>query len=203
MKRKGTIFLLTLFILVWISGCAAMQPKQEKPYRLGERGMLIWQDEFEFMIPPPGWSVIQVESGGEFGFGFLRKDPGEFPSQSLFVYDEDPFGCSTELEERSAEFFKRYLWAAAISMNVKVLESKKMNVVGGEGLAVIAEGKDPVKKEKVRSKVVFGKRGERVVSWYLTQWRHIDGSFDPSAFEVFDKFVASFKYLKKSFYETL
>jgi len=51
--------------------------------------------------------------------------------------------------------------------------------------------------------VVFGKRGDRVVSWYLTQWRPIDGAFDPSAFEVFDKFVASFKYLKKSFYETL
>jgi hypothetical protein len=170
---------------------------------LSERKTLIWQDEFEFMVPPLGWNVVQVESGGEFGFGFVRSDPGEFPSQSVFVYDEEPFGGSLKLEERSEEFFKRYLWAAAISMSVKVLETKRMSVVGGEGLAVIAEGKDPVRKEKVRSKVVFGKRGERVVSWYLTQWRHIDGTFDPSAFEVFDKFVASFKYLKKSFYETL
>jgi hypothetical protein len=83
------------------------------------------------------------------------------------------------------------------------LERKKISVVGGEGLEVIAEGFDPVKKEKVRSKVVFGKRGERVVSWYLTQWRPLDESFDPSAFEVFDRFVASFKFLKKSFYEML
>ena len=203
MKRNGRVFLFTLLVLVWISGCATMQQKQEKPYRLSERGTLVWQDEFEFMLPPLGWNVVQVESGGEFGFGFIRRDPGEFPSQSVFVYDEDPFGCSTKLDERSEEFFKRYLWAAAISMNVKVLEANKMNVVGGEGLAVIAEGKDPVRKEKVRSKVIFGKRGDRVVSWYLTQWRPIDGAFDPSAFEVFDKFVASFKYLKKSFYETL
>jgi hypothetical protein len=60
-----------------------------------------------------------------------------------------------------------------------------------------------VKKEKVKSKVVFGKRGERVVSWYLTQWRPIDGAYDDSAFQVFDTFWGSFKYLKKSFYETL
>ena len=203
MKRKGLMILCILLVLVWFSACATFQQPQEKPYRLSERKTLIWQDEFEFMVPPLGWKVVQVESGGEFGFGFLRSDPGEFPSQSLFVYDEEPFGCSTKLDERSGEFFKRYLWAAAISMSVKVLETKKVNVVGGEGLAVIAEGKAPVKKEKVRSKVVFGKRGERVVSWYLTQWRNIDGTFDPSAFEVFDKFVASFKYLKKSFYETL
>jgi len=203
MKRKMLMTLCTLLVWVGFTACATMQKPQEKPYRLSERGTLIWQDEFEFMLPPLGWNVLQVESGGEFGFGFVRRDPGQFPSQSLFVYDEEPFGCSTKLDERSEEFFKRYLWAAAISMSVKVLETKKMNVVGGEGLAVIAEGKDPVKKEKVRSKVVFGKRGDRVVSLYLTQWRHIDEAFDPSAFEVFDKFVASFKYLKKSFYETL
>jgi hypothetical protein len=203
MKRKGLMILCTLLVLVWVSGCATFQQPQEKPYRLSERKTLIWQDEFEFMVPPLGWNVVQVESWGEFGFGFVRSDPGEFPSQSVFVYDKEPFGGSLKLEERSEEFFKRYLWAAAISMSVKVLETKRMSVVGGEGLAVIAEGKDPVRREKVRSKVVFGKHGDRVVSWYLTQWRTIDGTFDPSAFEVFDKFVASFKYLKKSFYETL
>jgi hypothetical protein len=203
MKRKGLTILGALLILIWLSGCATVTETSKRPYRLSERGTLIWNDEFEFMVPPPEWKVVQVESGGEFGFGFLRMDPGPFPSQSVFVYDENPFGWSTNLDERSKEFFKRYLWAAAISIDIKVQETKRVSVVGGEGLAVIAEGQDPIKKEKVRSKVVFGKRGERVVSWYLTQWRHIDRSFDPSAFEVFDKFVASFKYLKKSFYETL
>ncbi len=75
--------------------------------------------------------------------------------------------------------------------------------MGGEGLAVLVEGKDPVKKEKVRAKVVFGKRGDRIVGFYITQWRPMDGSYDLSAFEIFDKFVSSFKFLKKSFYETL
>jgi hypothetical protein len=51
--------------------------------------------------------------------------------------------------------------------------------------------------------VVFGKRGDRVVAWYLTQWRLIDGVYDDSAFQVFDTFWGSFKYLKKSFYEAL
>jgi hypothetical protein len=31
----------------------------------------------------------------------------------------------------------------------------------------------------------------------------MDGTYDDSGFEVFDKFVSSFKFLKKSFYETL
>jgi hypothetical protein len=86
---------------------------------------------------------------------------------------------------------------------MRILERQKIHVLGGEGLAVVAEGEDPIKKEKAKSKVVFGKRGDRVVAFYLTQWRHIDGTYDPSAFDVFDRFVASFKFLKKSFYETL
>jgi hypothetical protein len=65
------------------------------------------------------------------------------------------------------------------------------------------EGKDPIKGEKVRARVVFGKRGERIIGFYITQWRPVAGTYDLSAFDVFDKFVSSFKYLKKSFYETL
>ena len=63
----------------------------------------------------------------------------------------------------------------------------------------------PVKagEEKAKAKVIFGKRGDRIVSFYMTQWRPIDGTYDPSAFEVFDQFVQSFKFLKKSFFETL
>ena len=76
-------------------------------------------------------------------------------------------------------------------------------MIGGEGLQVDVEGKDPVKGEKVRARVVFGKRGERIVGFYITQWRPMDGTYDPSAFDVFDTFVNSFKFLKKSFYETL
>jgi hypothetical protein len=201
MKRNRLVILFAVMALgLWLSGCASMQPS-EKPYKLTPQGMVIWNDEYEFKPPPKGWKLVQVESGGEFGFGFLRTDPGPFPSQSMFVYDEEPFGCSGNLDNRQEEFFKRFLWTTAL--NMKVLEKKPFKAVGVEGLAVTVEGSDPIKKEKARAKVVFAKRGERVVTFYMTQWRPIDGTFDPSAFEVFDNFIASFKYLKKSFYETL
>jgi hypothetical protein len=203
MKRKELVIVILVLVLgLWVSGCATTETAK-KPYRMSQQGTVIWNDEFEFKPPPHEWSIIQVEVGGEFGFGFLRVDPGPFPSQSMFVYDEEPFGCSTQFENREAEFFKRYLWSTAMSMDMQILEKQKVQVLGEEGLAVVGEGKDPVKKEKVKSKVVFGKRGDRVVAFYLTQWRPIDGTYDPSAFEVFDKFWGSFRFLKKSFYETI
>jgi hypothetical protein len=203
MKRNWVLILIVVLALgLWLSGCATTETTK-KPYRMSQQGTVIWNDEFEFKPPPYEWKVIQVEVGGEFSFGFMRIDRGTFPSQSMFVYDEEPFGCSTQFENRETEFFKRYLWASAMSMDMQILETQKVQVVGGEGLAVVAEGKDPVKKEKVKSKVVFGKRGDRVVAFYLTQWRPIDGTYDPPAFEVFDKFWGSFKFLKKSFYQTI
>ena len=141
------------------------------------------------------------EEEGDISFGFVRSDPGGFPSTSVFAYDEEPFGCSTQFEGREKEFFKRFLFNAIVKF--EILNKEKVQVVGEEGLAVTVEGKDPVKKEKVRAKVILGKRGERVVGFYVTQWRPMDGTYDPSAFEVFDKFWKSFKFLKKSFYETL
>jgi len=202
MKKRIAMFLCVALAAMILSACATTETTQ-KPYKLSQQGKVIWNDEFEFSPPPPGWKLIQVEVGGEFGFGFLRADPGQFPSQSMFVYDEEPFGCSTVLGERGEEFFKRYLWTTAMVADMKILEEKKVNLLGGEGVAMVAEAKDPVKKEKVKSKVVFGKRGDRVVAFYLTQWRPTDGTYDPSAFEVFDNFWGSFRYLKKSFYQTL
>jgi len=202
MRRHIGMLLCLVYAGMMLSACATPETTK-KPYKLNPQGMVIWNDEFEFKPPPPAWRIIQVEVGGEFGFGFLRVDPGPFPSQSMFVYDEEPFGCSSGLGERGEEFFKRYLFSTAMIADMKILEKKKVNVAGGEGLAIIAEGKDPVKKEKVKSEVVFGKRGDRVVAFYITQWRPMDGTYDPSAFEVFDKFWESFKFLKKSFYQTL
>ena len=84
-----------------------------------------------------------------------------------------------------------------------MLDRKEVQVVGGEGLQVDVEGKDPVRGEKVRARVIFGKRGDRIIGFYITQWRPMDGTYDTAAFDIFDKFVKSFKFLKKSFYETL
>ena len=202
MKRHVGVLLCFVWMGMMVSACATPETTQ-RPYKFSQQGTVIWNDEFEFKPPPSEWKVIQVEVGGEFGFGFLKVDSGPFPSQSMFVYDEEPFGCSNELGERGGEFFRRYLWSTAMIADMQILEKKKVKLLGGEGLAVMAEGKDPVKKEKVKSKVVFGKRGDRVVAFYLTQWRPIEGTYDPSAIEVFDRFWGSFKFLKKSFYQTL
>lgn len=203
MKKKILMILCFVLVAVWLSGCATKQQIAQKPYRLSPQGTVIWEDEFEFLPPPPDWKLLRVETGeNDINFGFMRSDPGPFPSVTTFAYDEDPFGCTAaSFEGREREFFKRFLFNAILQF--QILNRKKVQVVGGEGLAVLVEGKDPVKKEKVRAKVVFGKRGDRIVGFYITQWRPMDGSYDLSAFDVFDKFVASFKFLKKSFYETL
>ncbi len=200
MKKKIWILLCALLVVAWCSGCATTQ-KTQKPYRISPQGTVVWEDELEFAPPPLGWKLLVPEEGGDINIGFMRSDPGPFPSMTTFAYDEEPFGCSTQFEGREKEFFKRFLFNAIVKF--EVLKKEKIQVVGGEGLAVTVEGKDPVKKEKVRAKVVFGKRGDRVIGFYVTQWRPLDGAYDLSAFDVFDKFVASVKFLKKSFYETL
>ena len=203
MRKKMLMILCLVLVVAWLSGCASTQTSKKVPYRLTPQGTVIWEDEFEFMPPPPDWKLLRVEAGeNDINFGFMRSDPGPFPSVTTFAYDEDPFGCTAaSFEGREREFFKRFLFNAILQF--QILNRKKVQVVGGERLVVLVEGKDPVKKEKVRAKVVFGKRGDRIVGFYITQWRPMDGSYDLSAFDVFDKFVASFKFLKKSFYETL
>jgi hypothetical protein len=200
MKKKILTIGCALLVVAWLSGCATTQTTQ-KPYRISPQGTVIWEDEFEFSPPPLGWKLLRPETGGDINFGFMRDDPGGFPSMTSFAYDEEPFGCSTQYEGREREFFKRFLFNAILEF--KMLEKKKVQVVGGEGLQVDVEGKDPIKGEKVRARVIFGKRGDRIIGFYITQWRPIDGTYDMSAFDDFDKFVKSFKFLKKSFYETL
>jgi hypothetical protein len=201
MKKKWFMVICVVLVLAWLSGCATVETSKKVPYKLSPQGTVIWQDEFEFMPPPPDWKLLIVEEEGDINFGFTRSDPGQFPSTTSFAYDEEPFGSSTKFEEREREFFKRFLFNAILQF--QVLEKRKTQVLGGEGLEVVTEGKDLVKGEKVRAKVVFGKRGERIVGFYITQWRPINGTYELSAFEIFDKFVNSFKFLKKSFYETL
>ena len=200
MNKRRLMVICLMLVVVWLSGCATTQTVQ-KPYRISPQGTVIWDDEFEFAPPPLGWKLLIPEEGGDINIGFMRMDRGPFPSSTTFAYDEEPFGFSTQFEGREIEFFKRFLFNAILQF--QILERKKVQVIGGEGLAVTVEGKDPVKKEKVRAKVIFGKRGERVIGFYITQWRPLDGNYDLSAFEDFDKFVNSFKFLKKSFYETL
>jgi hypothetical protein len=204
MKRRELAIFCSLLMTgfgFYLFGCATMESSKRTPYEVTSKGTVIYDGEFEFNLPPTEWKLVRQEGENEFVFGFLKWDSGPFPSQSMFVYDEEPFGCSTGFADREREFFKRFLWNAIL--NFQVSEKKKVQVSGGEGSEVVVEGKDPVKKEKAKAKVIFAKRGERVVAFYITQWRSIDGTYDDSAFETFDRFVKSFRFLKKSFYETL
>jgi hypothetical protein len=200
MRRRGVLILCLMLVGGWVLGCATMGSEQ-KPYRLTSKGTVVWEDELEFEPPPLGWSLLRPEPGGDINFGFMRQDGGPFPSVTTFAYDEEPFGCSPQFEGREREFFKRFLFNAILDF--KILGKKEVQVVGGEGLQVDVEGKDAVKGEKVRARVIFGKRGDRIVGFYITQWRPMDGVYDMKAFDIFEKFVHSFKFLKKSFYETL
>jgi hypothetical protein len=165
-------------------------------------GTITYNGEYRFMPPPSPWELIRGNESSRFVFGFYRKDPGRIQLEStFFAYDEEPYGYSMNIEDRAREFLKRFFWDSYVK--VTVLEKKKVTVLGGEGLALTLEGKDPVMGNKVRSKVIFGKRGERVVAFYIKQWRTIDNAYDLSAFETFDKFAASLRFLRKSFYEEL
>lgn len=211
MRTKTRLLLISVLGVGLLAGCAGVQkpaPAAEAHplYHATPNGTIIYAGEFEFVPPPPQWRLFTATSPGqggekEFSFGFLRIQPGPGFSQSAFVYDEEPFGYSRNLETRAKEYFKRFLWASTVRFHAE--EWQKVKVLGGEGLAVTGEGKDLVRGQKVRAKVIFAKRGERVVSFYITQWRPIDGKFDLSAFATFDAFVKSFHYLKKSFYQTL
>jgi hypothetical protein len=168
----------------------------------GTKGTVIYEGEYEFLPPPSPWEFIRGGTGSDFVLGYYRKDPGRLQLEStFFAYSEEPYGYSRDIQKRSEEFLKRFFWASYVKM--KVLDRQKTTVLGGEGLALVLEGKDPVKGIKVRSKIIFGKRGERVVAFYINQWRTMDAKFDLSAFDTFDRFASSFRFLKKSFYETL
>jgi hypothetical protein len=154
------------------------------------------------MPPPAPWELFKGNQTTHYVVAFFRKDlGGNQLDSSFFAYDEEPYGFSRNLEVRAQECLKRY-YSSSI-LQTTVLEKKKVNVLGGEGLAVTFEGKDAVKKVKVKSKLILGKRGERVVAFYINQWRNLEGSFDRAAFDYFDIFINSFTFLKKSFYETL
>jgi hypothetical protein len=205
MTKKRLIILFFLFSVlifgVCLSGCATFEGSKNLPYEVTPERTVVFKGEYEFMIPPRGWKMIWGEEGNDFEFGFSHVEPGPFPCQTMFVYDEEPFGGSRDLETRSKEFLKRFLWNA--DLRFQILEKKNVQVIGGDGIEVVVEGKNAVRKDKARSKIVFGKRGDRIVGLYITQWRSLDGTYDLSAFDVFDQFVKSLKYRKKSFFETL
>jgi drug/metabolite transporter (DMT)-like permease len=88
-------------------GTPAAEPRL--PYRFTPQGTVVFEEQVEFLPPPPDWSLVRVAvegqaiGSGEFQFAFLHMDPGPPPSQSIFAYDEDPFGYSQDLALRPGQ----------------------------------------------------------------------------------------------------
>jgi hypothetical protein len=129
------------------------------------------------------------------------KPEGEYPSQTTFAYDDEPYGNSRVLEARANQYQTLFLMTTGLILTESKIE--KAEVTGLPAVILQIEGVNPSQNEKGKSKIYLVRRGEWVVSFLCTQWRPMKGTYDPKDFEIFDTFVKSFKFLKKTFWEEI
>jgi hypothetical protein len=191
------VMAMTLFCL-W--GCATTVGEKPKPaFVLTDQGTVVYKDKYEFKAPS-GWKTLKADSGGDFEFGFFRIE-GEYPSQTTFAYDDEPYGSSRDLEARAKQY--QTLFFAATGMIMTESDIEKDQVTGSPAVVLQIEGKNPNQNEKAKSKIYLVIRGDWVVSFLCTQWRPMNGTYDLKDFEVFDTFVKSFKFLKPGSFEEI
>jgi hypothetical protein len=191
------VMAMTLFFL-W--GCATTVAEKPKPaFVLTDQGTVVYKDKYEFKVPS-GWKTLKADSGGDFEFGFFRIE-GEYPSQTTFAYDDEPYGSSRDLEMRAKQYQTLFFAATGLIMTESSIE--KAELTGQPTVIMNTEGKNPNQNEKAKSKFYFVKEGDWIVSFLCTQWRPMNGTYDPKDFEVFDTFVKSFKFLKPSSFEEI
>ena len=197
---------IMVFLLLSLSACIGFQPPPTDPWADLRQpdGTVTWVEEYNFVPPPKPWRILDL-SETDFSLAFFNScsghEPGLFPCESTIAYAGEPFGYSQDLKQRQQEFFKRFLWASRLVFQQPKLEETTHN--GHEALIATTIGTEPGQGQRVQSKVVFVKRGERVEVFFMNQWRSKDNPFDPTEFVMFDQFANSFKYVKPSFYETL
>jgi hypothetical protein len=163
-------------------------------------GTVVWQQEYRFEPPPAPWQLIDLDED-DYSIAFMKICSDSYPCQSTLAYAEEPFGYSLDFEERQTEFFRRFLWASRVVFEPPKLS--KVKVFGQDGLEAVTVGTEPVLRHKVRCKILFARRGERVVAFYFTQWRSEEKPFDTADEADFDRFAESFGFLQPSFYERL
>jgi hypothetical protein len=193
------VFLLAVAGLS-LGGCATMGEKPKPALVVTDRGTVVYEDKYEFKAPM-GWKLLKEVSGGDFEFGFLKFEKGDFPSQTTFIYDPEPFGSSQDLETRAKQYCTRFLWNSGILPEVK--KQDRIRLWGQPAIVIHLEGENPNRNEKSKSLVYLVKKGSRIISFTVTQWRPMNGSFDQEPFERFETFVQSFKFLKKTLYEEM
>ena len=205
MKRRAmsgwviAVFLLAVAGLS-LGGCATMGKKPKPVLVATDRGTVLYEDKYEFKAPV-GWKLLREVSGGDFEFGFLKFEKGDFPSQTTFIYDPEPFGSAQDLDTRAKQYCTRFLWNSGILPEVK--KQDPVQLWGHDAIVIELEGENPNRGEKAKSLVYLVKKGNRIISFTVTQWRPMKGTFDPEPFEQFQTFVKSFKFLKKTFYEEM
>lgn len=187
--------------LLMLGGCALPAPPAPHQSALRADGeALVWQDEFRFVPPPAPWQLIDLNED-DYSVAYMKLCRESSPCQSTLAYAEEPFGYSLDFETRQEEFFKRFLWASRVNFAEPKLQPTE--IFGRPGLIAVTEGIEPVLGHRVHAKVVFARRGERVVGFYFTQWRSADTAYDLRDEQDFLNFIESFRYLRPSFYELL
>lgn len=207
MKRKFTLRLilgLAVALLVMsgllLGGCATMGgPEKPRDVVPTDRGTVVFLEKYEFKRPPAGWAMLKNLEGGDFELGFLKMEKGDFPSQTTFIFDDQPFGNSRDLGMRAKQYCTRFLFNTGMYPEIK--KQEKVEVIGLPALAIYLEGENPNRAEKAKSKIYLIQKGNRIISFVCTQWRPLNGTYDQVGFDHFEEFVKSFKYLKKTFYE--
>ena len=205
MGNKATwrwIFVILVLVMagLFFGGCATMGEKPKPALVATDRGTAVYEDKYEFKAPV-GWKLLRAVSGGDFEFGFLKFEEGDFPSQTTFLYDNQPFGSSRDLKTRAKQYCTRFLWNSGIVPEVK--QQDEVQLWGQPAIAIHLEGENPNRNEKSKSLVYLVKKGNRIISFVLTQWRPMKGTFDQEPFEQFETFVKSFKFLEPTFYDEL
>ena len=197
---SGWVIRILLMVLtgLFLGGCATTGEKPKSPLVATDKGTAIYEDKYEFKAPM-GWKLLRELSGGDFEFGFLKFEQGDFPSQTTFIYDPEPFGSSQDLETRAKQYCSRFLWNSGVQAKVKKLEP--LQLWGHSAVIIYLDGENPNRNEKATSVVYLVTKGHRVISFACTQWRPMNGTFAPEPFEQFKAFVESFRFLKKPFYE--
>ena len=206
MMANGMKVLLLLSLHIFLVSCAINRPVKDPWDGMRQSdGSVTWLEEYSFIPPPKPWSILDL-SETDFSLAFFSScaggEPGFLPCEATIAYAGEPFGYSQDLQQRQKEFFKRFLWASRLIFEPPSLELTTM-MDGREALIATTIGREATRGQRVKTKVVFVKRGERVEAFFMNQWRSQTNPFDPDQFEIFDRFVRNFKYIKPSFYETL
>jgi hypothetical protein len=143
MMGNKTIFRWIIVVLLlalaglFFGGCATTGEKPKPALVATDQGTAIYEDKYECKAPM-GWKLLRNLSPGEgdFEFGFLKFEyqNGDYPSQSCFIYDAEPYGSSRNLDTRAKQYLTRFLRLSGIFPEVK--KEEKLQLWGKPAITI-------------------------------------------------------------------